>query len=82
MNTMETTNETEDTNLSLVGIQNGIEYHKKIGEQLIAAATHHFKTASNLQEGSHERAAQSAWLAHEYFNLASETKTNGPGFVG
>lgn len=71
----------ENINSSPIEGQNGIENHKKIAEHLIAAATHHFKAASHLQDGNHEKAASSAILAQEYFNLASEAKLKGSSFV-
>ncbi|HTA83935.1 MAG TPA: hypothetical protein VK783_13410 [Bacteroidia bacterium] len=80
MNTTAAIKEPTDTSLSLVGTQNGIEYHKKIGEQLIASATHHFKAASHLQDGNSEKAAQCAGMAHEYFNIASETESSNSSF--
>jgi hypothetical protein len=58
------------------GSQNGVENHKKIAEHLISAATHHFKAASHLQEGNHDKATQCIALAQEYFNLACEAKLN------
>jgi hypothetical protein len=78
---METSNNLGDTQLSRVGIQNRVEYHKNIGEQLIAAATHHFKAASHLQDGNTEKASQCAGLAQEYFNMASEAKSNNSSLL-
>ena len=80
MNTLGAIKQPTDTSLSLVGTQNGIEYHKKTGEHLIAAATHHFKAASYLQDGNTEKAAQSAEMAQGYFNMASESKAANSNF--
>jgi len=50
------------------------ENHKKTEDYLLAAEAHHFKAARYLDEGSYEKAAESALLAKEYLGLASETK--------
>jgi hypothetical protein len=78
---MNISGKSEETHLSRVGIQNGVEYHRKIGEQLIAAATHHFKTASHLQDGNTEKASQCARLAQQYFNMATEAKSNNSSLL-
>ena len=51
-----------------------IETHKTTASHLLAAATHHFKAASYLKQGSYEKASESAMMAQEYLNMASEAK--------
>jgi hypothetical protein len=51
-----------------------IENHKKTASHLLAAATEHFKAANYLKLGNYEKAAESAMLAREYLNLASQAK--------
>lgn len=50
------------------------ENHKKTAGHLIAAAAHHFKAASYLNNGDYEKASRHALLAQEYLDLASETR--------
>jgi hypothetical protein len=65
----------DNTNhLPYIDSQAIIETHKTTASHLLAAATHHFKAANYLKQGSYEKAAESAMLAKEYLNMASEAK--------
>jgi len=66
-------------NLAILGTRTELdnsnaENHKKTEDYLLAAEAHHFKAARYLNEGSYEKAAESALLAKEYLGLASEAK--------
>jgi hypothetical protein len=76
MNTSGISNNPNNTSLSTIGTQNGIEYHEKIGENLIVVAVNHFKTASHLKNGGFEKVIQSNILAREYFNLVNRYGSN------
>jgi hypothetical protein len=49
-----------------------IENHKRIADHLLSAAASHFKVASYIRDGNHEKAAQFTMLAKDSLNLASE----------
>jgi hypothetical protein len=74
METSLTINKTETKFMDNTEKQGIIENHNVAASHLLAAATHHFKAANYLKLGSYEKAAQSAILAQEYLNLASEAK--------
>lgn len=64
-------------------IQKGVEFHEKTAGYLMAAAAHHFKASSQLNDGNYEHAAKSAKMAKDYFNLAENSireKTKNPFF--